>query len=200
MRNTTAMVMRILGWMDIGCGFIAGIVSGNAFKTVTISSSLYGSAKESFNWGLFCAVVGAGIVSGLLFLAVSEIIELLNRSCEAQEAQAEYMRTHPYGAAVAPPSVAAPSPAAHTVTPSSVGTVVSHPVAGKIKCVSCGEHFDNDRNSCPHCGNRVNLSALERLSASPNPIFKDITPKKQCPACKKTFEADRTGCPHCGAR
>lgn len=61
--NPIAKALKIVGWIIIIGGFIAGIVFANVYS--------------EFNWGIAIAQWTQSIVSGLMFFGFAEIIKLL---------------------------------------------------------------------------------------------------------------------------
>lgn len=59
-----------------------------------------------------------------------------------------------------------------------------------VSCQWCGEWFDNERETCPHCG------GAHRKLASPD----EDTPELSCQWCLTTIEPGAERCPQCGAR
>lgn len=45
----------------------------------------FGGVEESYNWGLTIGIIAASIVTGVVFLAFAEIIELLQKSVDKME-------------------------------------------------------------------------------------------------------------------
>lgn len=71
--NKTATALKFIGYLEIICGFILGIVLGNVFE---IERGYYYSYKE-FNTGLCVGCIVAGIITGIFILGFGEIIQKL---------------------------------------------------------------------------------------------------------------------------
>lgn len=67
--NKTAIAVQIIGWLEIICGFILGIVLGNTFET--------GYYYREFNTGLCIGSIVGSIIIGVFILGFGEIIQLL---------------------------------------------------------------------------------------------------------------------------
>lgn len=59
-----------------------------------------------------------------------------------------------------------------------------------VSCQWCGEWFDNELETCPHCG------GAHRRLASPE----EDGPERSCQWCLATIEPGSERCPECGAR
>src|SRR5690606_20994557 len=59
-----------------------------------------------------------------------------------------------------------------------------------VSCQWCGEWFDNERETCPHCG------GAHRKLTSPD----EDTPELSCQWCLTMIEPGAERCPQCGAR
>ncbi|WP_117161429.1 hypothetical protein [Paraliobacillus sp. X-1268] len=72
--NKIAKAIFILGIIEMVAGIILGIFLGNEEV-----SGVYGSYNE-FSWSLFVVCAISGLISGLLFIGFSEIINLLDKN------------------------------------------------------------------------------------------------------------------------
>lgn len=73
--NVMSKTTRIVGYCAIVVGIICAFISGYLFPTTTYSA--LDGFQTTFNWGVALLVALGGVISGILFLAVSEIIKLL---------------------------------------------------------------------------------------------------------------------------
>lgn len=71
--NVIANFLFIIGIIEI----VAGIVLGIIFGTIEVEG--YYSSYTSFSWSIFLLWSVGGIISGIIFIGFSEIINLLNR-------------------------------------------------------------------------------------------------------------------------
>lgn len=81
--NGVAKTLVFLGYLEIAAGIILGFVLG-------IQEVDYGfSTREEMNWVVFAIWSGAGFISGMMFIALAEIIELLHRLNKKSEVNSE---------------------------------------------------------------------------------------------------------------
>lgn len=67
--NKTATAVKLIGCLEIICGFILGIVLGDIFET--------GYYYKEFNTGLCIGCIVAGFITGIFILGFGEIIQKL---------------------------------------------------------------------------------------------------------------------------
>lgn len=79
-QNTVAKAMRVMGVCIIVIGIIGAFCGGYVFPAVTYNQ--YGRADTSYNWELVIILLVGTILSGTLFIAISEIIRLLQASVD----------------------------------------------------------------------------------------------------------------------
>lgn len=74
-----AILLRIVGWVIMACGLIAGIVLANTTTTHQIDKILKDAgfkavSSSSFEWSIFFTYLIGGVISGLVFLGLSVLI------------------------------------------------------------------------------------------------------------------------------
>ncbi len=67
--NNVATVVKIIGWIEIVCGVILGIILGNTYEL--------GYYRTEFNGGLCLGIIIAGIIIGTFIIGFGEIIQKL---------------------------------------------------------------------------------------------------------------------------
>jgi hypothetical protein len=85
-KNTVAKIIFIIGCIQFVIGFIAGLAVGGQ----SVQDPYYGDESETvMNWSIVFAYWGASFVTGMLFIALAEIIEILddNREYSRQQLQ-----------------------------------------------------------------------------------------------------------------
>ncbi|MDD5870002.1 MAG: DUF805 domain-containing protein [Bacteroidales bacterium] len=65
---------------------------------------------------------------------------------------------------------------------------------GKLKCVECGQIFNENQNECPNCG--CPASECEKIAEMESVSSKLI----ECPSCGMKISIDAKRCPHCGSK
>jgi len=81
MNNNVATTLKVIAIALFVCGFIAGIVFGNQFPRTVVSGTAHRPIiEEAFNWGLMMLSWISALISGVLLLAIAEIIKLLQES------------------------------------------------------------------------------------------------------------------------
>lgn len=74
-----AILLRIVGWVIMACGLIAGIVMANTTTTHQIDRILKDAgfraiSSSSFDWTIFFTYFIGGLISGLVFLGLSVLL------------------------------------------------------------------------------------------------------------------------------
>lgn len=78
--NAVAKTIRTVGVCIIVIGVLGAFCAGGVFPAVTYSTT--GRLDSAYNWGLVVAVIAGSILSGTVFIALSEIIRLLQASVD----------------------------------------------------------------------------------------------------------------------
>ena len=116
MKNPIAHAVRVLGCITFVGGFFIGLFYGNFPKIFIFTIS--------------------GIISGLMMLGFSEIIELLDRASSAQEAQADYLEIISQRFEHAPEK--------------KMPDIQFEEILVE-KCPVCGELYNVAASECPNC-------------------------------------------------
>ena len=75
--NQTAKIVFTVGWLIIIIGVAGGFILGELVPIVRSVGTYITREKTSYNWGLALGVAIGSAISGVLFIAISEIIKLL---------------------------------------------------------------------------------------------------------------------------
>ena len=84
-RNKVAQTIQILGYIMIGVGVLGSLGVGAQFSIMGNYDNPYVFSAETFNWlaaGLWAYL---NIIPGVVFIALAEIIELLDKSHKHQK-------------------------------------------------------------------------------------------------------------------
>jgi len=143
--NKVGKFMRILGIGQI----ISGVILGLIFSISSVTTSVYSKPELVFDPLVFVIWVSAGIVGSSMFIAVSEIIYILDdirdNTAKAEEHQAVMATT-------------AKKKECFSCGKEYDSDRNSCPHCGasprRTKCKACGTDYDTTRATCPHCGAR----------------------------------------------
>ena len=144
MVNKYAHTLHIIGIIIIILGVIGSLIAGSA------------TGYYSFNWTVALVGILSSVVSGIIFLGFSEIIELLdsiNRKLDTKLSSHEAKVTP--SPVVPQKAVSANSGPAQAQKPISQGETVVfdfRPTNEPIVCPKCGTSQRNNRNVCMNCG------------------------------------------------
>lgn len=81
--NRIARVVSTTGWCITIIGIIAALLTGWILPLTDYD--YFGGAEESYNWGLAIEMIATSIVVGVVFQALAEIIELLQKNVNKME-------------------------------------------------------------------------------------------------------------------
>ena len=80
MSNSTALLLKLLAWINIIGGIFSSIYLGSLYETRTASKFLNNVFDGSYNWPYALAGIIASITLGAIFLGLAEVIVLLEEN------------------------------------------------------------------------------------------------------------------------
>ena len=84
-RNKVAQTIQILGYIMIGVGVLGSLGVGAQFSIMGNYGTHYMFSAETFNWLAAGKWAFFNIIPGVVFIALAEIIELLDKSHKHQK-------------------------------------------------------------------------------------------------------------------
>lgn len=74
--NTISKTLVTIGWLIIIGGIVGSIVLAESNPALQVEGSYYESIEETFNYTILIVGSFSSIISGMLFMALGEIIKL----------------------------------------------------------------------------------------------------------------------------
>ena len=124
--NTIAKVLKGIGIGTVAVGVLASLILGNSTDEITITIG---------------GIIGS-VISGMLFIGFSEVINLLQQNADNQEKIIRQLKEKP--------SVAINNKSTNSSKPSNNSTSVKH----LFRCDNCGKMIEE--YPCCECGFKFN--------------------------------------------